>query len=213
MAKYVIGIIALILLLAGGYYFLTRGTVAPPPEETPPTVEVPTTNTYATSTFSIVYPKEFTINEAYQYEGVPNKPISGVSFTIPMTMATGTNLSADSYVAVEWLPRAKTCTGDIYFLQNVKAREVTEGSVKYSVATTTGAAAGNMYEETVYAFPGSSPCIAVRYVIHSTNLGNYPAGTVRAYDKTALISAFDTIRRSMRLGGIPATNASSTVDF
>ena len=194
MAKYIIGVIVLILVAAGGYYMWSTKD-ATPIEETPPIV-VPTTNTYATSTFSITYPKEFTIDTKYQYKGVPNKPIDGVSFTIPLTMATGTNLSADSRVSVEWLPRASICAGDIYILDNVRAREMTEGGVKYSVATSSGAGAGNFYEEAVYAFPGSSPCTAVRYFIHSTNLANYATGTVRAFDRAGLIRQFDTIRSS-----------------
>lgn len=207
MAKYVIGMIALVLVAAGGYYmWASPGTT---PEETPPVVEVPTTNTYATSTFSIVYPKEFTLDTSYKYEGVPKKPIDGVKFTIPLTMATTTNLSADSYVSVEWLPRAKTCTGDIYIPTNVKASEKTEGGVKYSIATTSGAAAGNLYEEYVYAFPESSPCVAVRYFIHSTNLGNYTPGAVRAFDRALLMRTFDSIRQSLVFK--TATTSTSTL--
>jgi hypothetical protein len=37
----------------------------------------------------------------------------------------------------------------------------------------------------------------VRYFVHSTNIGNYPEGAVTAYDRTALLDAFDAIRRSL----------------
>ena len=40
------------------------------------------------------------------------KLIHGVKFTIPMTMATGTNLSSDTHLSIESLPRAKNCTGE-----------------------------------------------------------------------------------------------------
>ncbi len=210
MAKYIIGVIVLILLAAGGYYMLNND-ITPPQEETPPVIE-PTTSTYATSTFSVTYPKEYMIDTKYQYKGVPNKPIDGVSFTIPLSMATGTNLSGDSRVSIEWLPRARTCTADIYFLDNVRAREVTEGGMKYSVASTSDAGAGNFYEEMVYALPESSPCTAVRYFIHSTSLGNYATGTVRAYDRVGLIRAFDNLRTSIKWGG--ASVSTTTVqDF
>ena len=154
---------------------------------------------------AITYPAGYTADASYIYDQVnPKKPISGVKFTIPGSMATGTNLSSDTYLSVEWLPRAKKCTGDIYLAANVRPHSETFASTTYSVATSSGAAAGNIYEESVYALQGSSPCIAVRYFIHSGNIGNYPAqgepGAVGEFDRAALLSAFDTIRASLLLG-------------
>ena len=146
-----------------------------------------------------MYPQDFTLNESYAYTGVPNKPISGVKLTIPAKMATGTNLGADTGLSVESLPRARSCTGDIYLLDNVRAENVVENGIEYSVASTSDAGAGNFYEETVYALPGSKPCTAVRYFIHTTNIGNYPEGTVREYDRGALLADFDKIRWSLEL--------------
>ena len=74
-----------------------------------------------------------------------------------------------------------------------------DGGVTYSVASTTDAGAGNRYEEQVYALAGANPCIAVRYFIHTTELGNYPAGTRVAYDRAALLAQFDAIRHSLTL--------------
>jgi len=203
MMKYIVGLIALILLAAGAYYFLTAAPAAEPTDNTPQEPAVMATSTYATSTFTAVYPRDFTVDENYFYQGVPNKPIAGVKFTIPMTMATGTNLSSDSYVSVEWLPRATLCTGDIFVLQNVRAESMTDEGRTYSHATTSGAAAGNLYEEHLYAFPNSKPCTAVRYYIHTTSLANYEPGVVQEYDRAKLLEAFDSIRRSVTL--IPQT--------
>jgi len=212
MAKYIIGAI-LIILVAGGGYYLLKGKGSEPAPAT--TAEQPATATYATSTFLITYPADFTVDDSYIYDQVnPKKPITGVKFTIPGTMATGTNLSSDTYLAVEWLPRAKKCTGDIYLAANVRPRLETFASTTYSVASSTGAAAGNIYEESVYALPDSSPCIAVRYFIHSGNIGNYPAagepGAVREFDRAALQAAFDNIRASLMLGSAPAPTATVT---
>ena len=63
-----------------------------------------------------------------------------------------------------------------------------------------GAGAGNLYTEYVYAIPGTSPCLAIRYFIHSTQLGNYPPGMVTAFNQQALLSEFDGIRRSLVIG-------------
>jgi hypothetical protein len=201
MIKYIVGIVVIIILAAAAYLVWQKGmaTQSPPPEPPAPP-PAPTVQTYATSTFSISYPTDFTADTSYAYQGVPNKPIPGVKFVIPATMATGTNLSADSGVSVESLPRAKACTGDIYIYQNVKAHDETIGSTVWSVASTSDAGAGNFYEEQVYALKGSSPCTAVRYFIHSTNIANYPPNTVTEFDRAALLQKFDSIRDSLQVG-------------
>lgn len=207
MKKLIIGGVVVILLGVGGYGLYNmylRGELQTPIKDTIEVLpEVPVLNTYASSTLGITfnYPKGYGLIESYSYEGVSaKKPISGVKITIPETMATGTNLSSyDTGVSIEWLPRAKLCTGDIYLLANVKAQKITENGIDYSVATTTGAAAGNRYEEQVYALATSSPCTAIRYFIHSTVVENYPEGTVREYDRTKLLSDFDKVRQSLIL--------------
>jgi hypothetical protein len=201
MNKYIIGAIVIIILAAAAYIIWQKAAsnAVPPPPPPPPPPALPVNHTYATSTFSIVYPDGYTVNEAYAYQGVPNKPIPGVKFVIPGTTATGTNLSLDSGVSVESLPRAKACTGDIYIYQNVKAHDLTIGSTTWSVASTSDAGAGNFYEEEVYALKDSKPCTAVRYLIHSTNIDNYPAGTVTAFNRDSLVRDFDSIRDSLQL--------------
>ena len=110
-------------------------------------------------------------------------------------MATGQPL-ADSGVR-STASRAKRCTGDIYLQANVVARDIIENGTEYSFASSTGAAAGNRYEEDVYALATSSPCTAVRYFIHSAAIENFPAGTVREFDRGALLTEFDKIRQSL----------------
>jgi len=204
MLKYIIGVVLVAIAATGGYYIWEAMKIeqnAPQPLTALPPQAMPSTatSTYATSTFTLVHPADFTVNELYTYEGVPNKPIPGIKFIIPGAMATGTNLSADTGLSVESLPRAQICTGDIFVLQDVPAIDMTENGVTYSIATTSSAAAGNRYEERVYALKNSSPCTAVRYFIHSTNIGNYATGTVREFNENALIRVFDEIRTSLKL--------------
>lgn len=199
MAKYIIGVIALILIALAGYYAWQYQSAQPPPPPPPPP---PTTTTYATSTFSIAYPSSFTVDDTYTYDQFEGKPIAGVKLSIPASMAEGSNLSSDTYLSVEWLPRAKQCTGDIFVVPNVKAFDLTVGSTTFSVASTTGAAAGNIYEEQVFAIEGSKPCTAVRYFIHSGNIGNYPSegeGAVREFNRAELLREFDSIRDALVL--------------
>jgi membrane-bound inhibitor of C-type lysozyme len=134
---------------------------------------------------------------AYQYQNMgPSKSINGVKFTIPTAVATGTNLASDTYLSIEAIPAATSCSANL-FLENAKATEMSSGDTAYSVASTTGAGAGNRYEETVYAIPGTNPCLAIRYMIHYGVIDNYPTGSVKEFDKAALLSEFDAIRSTL----------------
>ena len=197
MEKYLIGGLIVIFVAFGGFYLLrTVGHVTPSSQS-----QGIATSTYATTTFSAAYPSDFSINDSYAYDNIsPKKLIHGVKFVIPETMAAGTNLSSyDTGVSVEQLPRAKNCTGEIFLLADVEPKTWIDNDVKYSVASTTEAAAGNLYEEQVYALSGSHPCTAVRYFIHSANIANSATSTVREFDRSALLAIFGKIRQSLKL--------------
>ncbi len=137
-------------------------------------------------------------DESYQYQALgPGKAIAGVKFTIPGSLAAGTNLSTDSYVSVEQIPNSTECTASLFLDQGSRAATLVEGDTTYSVASSSDAGAGNRYEETVYALPGTNPCVAVRYFIHYGAIENYPAGAVTQFDKNALLAHFDAIRRTL----------------
>jgi len=163
---------------------------------------LPLTYESGTLGFSIRYPQNFTVDSTYQYQNLgPGKEINGVKFTIDPSIATGTNLGSDSYLSVEQIPNATSCTADMFLdLANGGApQNVTDNGVTYSMASTTGAGAGNRYEETVYALPGMGTCYGVRYYIHYGVLQNYPAGSVKQFNETALLAQFDTIRHTLTL--------------
>ena len=149
--------------------------------------------------FSIRYPADYLLNTSYKYQALgPGKDIYGVKFTIPSNMVTGTNLSSfDTGVSVEIIPTVKNCSANLFLDGSADIQTVTENGSEYSFVSTTEGAAGNHYEEDVWAIPGANPCIAVRYLIHSMNIDNYPEGTILEFDRTTLISQFDKIRQSL----------------
>jgi len=140
---------------------------------------------------------DYRVDESYVYQMNPDTSIYGVKFAIPTQMATGTNLSADSYFSIETIPDATTCDAGMFLDGEYTAVSLNDGDTTYSVATSSGAGAGNRYEETVFALPGINPCMAVRYFVHYGVLQNYPEGTVTEFDAAALTAAFDTIRRTI----------------
>jgi len=151
--------------------------------------------------FTLRHPSGFSVRESYRYLGFgEERGIHGVSFTIPAALREGSNLSADTYLSVERIAATTTCDAAL-FLPNLAASStrISEAGAIYSVASTSEGAAGNRYDELVYALASSSPCTAVRYFIHSTAFENYPSGQVRRYDHAGLLRLFDSIRRSLTL--------------
>lgn len=145
------------------------------------------------------YPESYKVDESYKYGLLlPEKEIYGVKFSIPEKYKTGTNLSKDSYISVEQLYRTQACISNQFVMQiNNPMKTVSEGGVTYSFMETGDTGAGNYYEEKVYAIPGTNPCVAVRYFFHSTAVANYESGTIREFDKTALLKELDQIRRTL----------------
>ena len=152
-----------------------------------------------TAGFSIRYPADYLIDTSYKYQALgPGKDISGVKFTIPSNFTAGTNLSSfDTGVSVEIIPAVQDCSAGLFLDGSTSIQTVTDNGNEYSFASTIQGAAGNRYEEEVWAIPGINPCVAIRYFIHSTNIGNYPEGTVSEFDRATLISQFDKIRQSL----------------
>ena len=169
----------------------------------PATTELPQAFASSTAGFSIRLPSGYATGEPYLYQELgPGKDIAGIKFTIAPSVASGTNLGADSYISVEHIPQVQDCTASLFLDQQGETsatQMMTDGDTTYSVASSTGAGAGNRYFETVYALPGTNPCTAVRYFIHYGIIDNYPAGMVQQFDQSALLATFDAIRRTLIL--------------
>jgi membrane-bound inhibitor of C-type lysozyme len=156
----------------------------------------------ASSTFSLRIPAgedAYVIDEAHAYQANPAKILKGTKFTIPTTMATGTNLSGDTYISVESIAGVESCSADLFLDGTHTPSTVTENGMTYSVASSSNAGAGNRYEEVIYALSGTQPCIAFRYFIHYTAAENYEQGAIQEFDRAALIKQFDTIRSTLVL--------------
>lgn len=148
--------------------------------------------------FSIRYPAGWTADSTYRYRALgPGRSIPGVAFTVPDSLAAGTNLSGDTRLSVEELPEAGRCSAGPFLPKGASVSDDTVHGVAYSVGRLTDAGAGNRYRETVFALPGTHPCLAVRYFVHWTVLENYPPGAVAAFDEGPLVDRFDAMRGTL----------------
>ncbi|HSE56654.1 MAG TPA: hypothetical protein VLB02_01040 [Candidatus Paceibacterota bacterium] len=154
-------------------------------------------NSYETEQYSLQYPKDFSFSEEYHYQALgPGKGITGIAFTIPVILTKNTNLSKDTKLSIETIPNKEDCTPADFLSAPTVKEPLTENGIQILVAEQSEGAAGNRYDETVYVYP---KCVAVRYFIHSTNIGNYTPGTVQEFDRAALLQAFTLIRASFQI--------------
>ena len=152
--------------------------------------------------WSVSYPAGWKVDPHYIADTNGGANVQGVSFTIPDNLQHGTNLSSDqTSVAVESLP-GKGCKPQQFLepgLDDGHVRKVMADGRTYWTLDSSEGAAGNLYNTTVFVVDGTSPCIAVSYLIHSTNIGNYDPGTIKAFDEKKLTGMFDAIRASLTL--------------
>ena len=195
-----ISVITLLILATGLLIYTYTPTVTTPVTVAPDTINNSVAYTNSAQGFSLSHPLGFTVNEIYGYQGFgPQETIKGTSFIISASYATGTNLGTDSYISIEQAPKVSVCAAANFLDPSGGSTSHTyvDHGTTYVTASSTGAGAGNRYEETVYVFPGKSVCYAVRYFIHYGVLENYPAGLVQEFNRASLIAAFDTIRQSL----------------
>jgi hypothetical protein len=150
--------------------------------------------------FSIAYPEDWTVDSNYVYPmRIEGRELHGVSFSVPEAMRAHTNLAADTRLSVESVSGVTVCEARRFV--DTPENELTENDNghTWSVADAGDAGAGNFYDETVYALEGSSPCLAIRYFIHSTNIANYDPGAVKQFDRGALVTMFGRIRSTLAL--------------
>lgn len=163
---------------------------------------------YDSKYFSIIMPRytilpallrtdSYEVISSYTYELGPGEIIRGTKFIIPKSITEGTNLSRDTYISIEHSDTVKKCSASSFLENQSTEKNITEGGLSYSVASTNGAAAGNRYEGTIYATKRENMCFAIRYFIHYSVFENYPKGSIKEFDMKKLLSTFDSIRKTL----------------
>lgn len=150
--------------------------------------------------FTLRYPTGWEISET-------NNALGGLStstnieavFTVDPLLVSDTNLGDGTGLWIVSVADTEKCT-PAEFLQNVTAQSIeTIDGVKYMVAKSVEAAAGNKFELTLYVEQEAFECLATVEFIHSNEISNYDPGTVTGYDEADLRESFAAIRNSIRL--------------
>lgn len=78
-----------------------------------------------------------------------------------------------------------------------KNTEVINGKTFYTLSGT-GAGAGNLYEDRTYRTFKDGECFELMETIHTSNIGNYPAGTVTEINKNPIWDKLDQTLKSFQ---------------
>lgn len=161
------------------------------PLNTPVAVpEKTTTYTNTEHTFSLAYPKEFSLANAETVEAQQQVVI----VTIPRSVQPKTNFSGASVgVAVQ---------SDEESVQNClidpngvgRATQKTINGTVFSVSKSADAGAGNYYDSVEYRAVHNNSCYVITSVVHSTNIGNYsPDQGITVFDAGLVTKIIDSI--------------------
>lgn len=162
--------------------------------------------TDSTGTFSFMYPGMFTVtgsDAGYTTgwsEGSAQLGLVLAQVTIPQSFEPKTNFADAKFtVGTSADPAAvKGCLTQANGSMTTTPVNVTLNGVPFTKLTFGDAGAGNLYDTTSYRTVRNNQCYAIEYTIHSTQLANYPAGTVSAFDRAKVQGVLEDIVQSFR---------------
>jgi hypothetical protein len=155
--------------------------------------------------------------QLFQY----NSPSSGLSVTYPDTFAPALppygNYKTKPEFALQLIDPAsfyKTNLGQAYMFfsssndpqvvatctdsnpnaegEQIIGNETVNGST-FVHSSSTGAGAGNYYDQDIHRMVKNNVCYEVIFFMHSTNVGNYVIGTVTEFDRNAIMKKFNYV--------------------
>ena len=108
---------------------------------------------------------------------------SVVGIVLPKSLSKGTNLSGAAVYIGASSSSSATKNWNKPLQGEISAGPVVLNGVSFAVFTRTDQAAGNIYDARFYRTLHKGVCIEVVELLHSTNIANYTAGSVKQFDK------------------------------
>lgn len=216
-----------LVMVGGGIYLYTNQDTSPVIDTEKIATSTVSVNTYVVPTvtsdfisalnwktyrneeygFAVDYPSDFIVDEKHTYERIEKKALIGVAFRVSQRFLTNTNLSSDSYIAIERSDTGgESCDASNFLSSNTSYEFRKVNNVDYTYSKVSEGAAGNFYEDTVYAQNiRKSTCLIARLFTHSLNIGALGGrdSIIRAYDRVALEKLFQDIIASIEIIQLP----------
>ena len=191
-------IIAALLAAFAVYSNNNRPPVQTQATSTPTTTESTAGNPVAYQNdalhFTMMYPER--AEKRNTFDGfLPLTRTSVVGFSLPKDLFQGTNLSeAGVFVGATSTPNiVDNCLQPAAASNEATSSVTTFNGTIWNVYRSTGAAAGNIYDETAYRTVHGKYCFEVVELLHSGTIANYPAGSVTQFDMAKFSDILESI--------------------
>lgn len=143
----------------------------------------------------LTYTDEFAPTDIVAPIDLKGTPLITLAFIDPSFYFPTTNLSEAYLVltATQDPATVTTCTQPSANGIDTLTGQVTTQHFTFTRTEATSAAAGNLYDQISNRAVIGTECVEVIFLIHSTNIGNYPPGTVVPFDRAALLNKFEKV--------------------
>jgi hypothetical protein len=151
--------------------------------------------------FSISYPSTVLLKTEGFGGYVPLTETPLIAFTLNPDMFRGTNLGeAGVYIGASSTPSiVASCThASLQAGETTATSSITVHGTTFSVFDSTGAGAGNIYDEKTYRTLVHGACLEIVELLHSSQIGNYPPGKVVAFDRTRFSGILEAMVSTIR---------------
>jgi hypothetical protein len=146
--------------------------------------------------FTIYYPST-TVLQTTGFEGfLPISKTPLIGFSLSHALFDGTNLSeAGVFVGATTSPTiVSVCTNPVANgIETEATSSAIIGGTSFAEFNSTGAGAGNIYQEKVFRTVKNNTCFEVVELLHSGQIANYPPGTVTAFDESKFSGILDAM--------------------
>lgn len=171
--------------------FTLRVAINPPGQSTQ-------TFTYSDDLVSLEYSDAFApVNYPYNFLQRDNSTLALT--LLDQTFYEKTNLG-EAYFVLNLFdtPGIVTSCYDAYYDPETSVGPVTINGVIFQESTAVGAAAGNLYDQTIYRTVQNNVCMEAVFFMHYGNIGNYPPD-IKEFDRDALIQMFEEVLGTLTL--------------
>jgi hypothetical protein len=175
---------------------------SPPPAQTPPPTPPvsPTTQKYSNATYGFSF--DYPVTAQFVTPSYPDLQDKIVQVQIGKDQYPNTNFGDAAFSVSAGAAKDLAACLKLSPPENGDGfkTKVTINGTDFYMTKSSGVGAGNLYESNIYRTVRSTggACIELNETIHTSNIANYPAGTVTEVNKADVQTKLDTILNSFK---------------